>query len=109
MDKTDNKPDDTKTPIWLTKEQASARLGKPVSVLQHLQYRGYLHPVLRSGIRLYALAEVEALARPGRRPSPWIASPPMSGPAPSWPMLPAALAAPKDRKPLTSFDCSSKA
>jgi len=45
-------------------------------VLQHLQYRGYLHPVLRSGIRLYALAEVEALARPGRRPSPWIASPP---------------------------------
>jgi hypothetical protein len=76
MDKIKSNPTDATWPAWLTKEQASARLGKPVSVLQHLQYRGYLHPVLRSGIRLYALAEVEALARPGRRPSPWIASPP---------------------------------
>ncbi len=80
MDKIKSNPTDATWPAWLTKEQASARLGKPVSVLQHLRYRGYLHPVLRSGIRLYALAEVEALARPGRRPSPWIASPP--GPAP---------------------------
>ena len=76
MDKTEPSPPDASWPAWLTKEQAAARLGKPVSVVQHLQYRGYLHPVLRNGIRLYALAEVEALARPGRRPSPWIASPP---------------------------------
>ena len=76
MAKTEPSPPDTRWPVWLTKEQAAARLGKPESVVQHLQYRGYLHPVMRNRIRLYALAEVEALARPGRRPSPWLASPP---------------------------------
>jgi hypothetical protein len=35
---------------------------------------------MRNRVRLYALAEVEALARPGRRPSPWIASPPKARP-----------------------------
>jgi len=52
-------------------------------VVQHLQYRGYLHPVMRNRIRLYALAEVEALARPGRRPSPWLASPPKTRTTPA--------------------------
>lgn len=47
-----------------------------------MQYRGYLHPVMRNRIRLHALAEVEALARPGRRPSPWFASPPKAGAIP---------------------------
>lgn len=76
MAKTEPSPPDTPWPVWLTMEQAAARLGKPRSVIQHLQYRGYLHPVMRHRARLYALAEVEALARPGRRPSPWFASPP---------------------------------
>jgi hypothetical protein len=48
--------------------------------VQKLHARGYLHPVVKNGIRHFALAEVEALARPGRRPSPWLASPPRSRP-----------------------------
>jgi hypothetical protein len=76
----DSKPDDcnrgdTRSPAWLTKLQVAARLGKSVSVIKKLQARGYLHPVLKNGISLFALTEVEALARPGRRPSPWLASP----------------------------------
>jgi hypothetical protein len=53
----------------------AARLRKSLSVIGKLQARGYLHPVLKNGIRLYPLTEVEALARPGRRPSPWLPSP----------------------------------
>jgi len=83
MPKTESSPPDATWPVWLTKEQAAARLGKPASVVQHLQYRGYLHPVMRNRIRLYALAEVEALARPGRRPSPWLASPPKTRTTPA--------------------------
>lgn len=77
MDKTDNEcnPADTRAPVWLTKHQAAARLGKTLPMITKLQERGYLHAVLRNGKRLFALAEVEALARPGRRPSPWLASP----------------------------------
>jgi hypothetical protein len=77
MDKTEptSKPDDSKWPAWLTKHQVAARLGKSLSVVLKLQARGYLHPVLKNGIRHFALTEVEALARPGRRPSPWLASP----------------------------------
>jgi hypothetical protein len=50
-------------------------LGKSLSVVLKLQERGYLHPVLKNGIRHFALTEVEVLARPERRPSPWPASP----------------------------------
>ena len=77
MDKTEpiSKPDDSKSPAWLTKHQVAARLGKSVSVIKKLQARGYLHPLLKNGISLFPLTEVEALARPGRRPSPWLASP----------------------------------
>jgi hypothetical protein len=53
----------------------AARLGKSLSVVQKLQARGYLHPVAKNGSSLFALHEVEALARPGRRPSPWLAGP----------------------------------
>lgn len=62
------------------------RLGKSLSVVQKLQARGYLHPVAKNGSSLFALHEVEPLARvaciamagartvaPGRRPSPWLA------------------------------------
>src|SRR5580658_4118087 len=73
MDKTDNKADDTQTPICLTRDQAAARLGKSRSVVQKLQASGYLHPVLRNGVSLFALNEVDILARPGRRPAPWLA------------------------------------
>jgi hypothetical protein len=73
MDKTDAKPDDTKTPIWLTRDQVAARLGKSRSVVQKLQASGYLHPVVKTGVSLFALNEVDALARPGRRPAPWLA------------------------------------
>ena len=83
MAKTEPSPPDTTWPVWLTKEQAAARLGKPASVIQHLQYRGYLHPVLRNRVRLYALAEVEALARPRRRPSPRLAIPPKARATPA--------------------------
>jgi hypothetical protein len=75
MDKTDNKPDDTQTPIWLTRDQVAARLGKSRSVVQKLQASGYLHPVVRNGVSLFALHEVDILARPGRRPAPWLAGP----------------------------------
>jgi len=77
MDKTEpeSKLADAKWPTWLTKHQAAARLGKSLSVVLRLQARGYLHPVLKNGIRHFALTEVEALARPGRPPSPWLASP----------------------------------
>lgn len=77
MDKTQptSKPDDAKWPAWLTKHQVAARLGKSLSVVLKLQERGYLHPVLKNGVRHFALTEVEALARPGRRPAPWLASP----------------------------------
>jgi hypothetical protein len=77
MDKTalETKPDDATWPVWLTKHQAAARLRKTVSEISKLADRGYLHPVLRNGLRLFALAEVEALARPGRRPLPWLTSP----------------------------------
>jgi hypothetical protein len=82
MDKTEptSKPDEsnpaeTRWPAWLTKHQVAARLGKSVTAIKKLQARGYLHPVLKSGISLFALTEVEALARPGRRPSPWLAGP----------------------------------
>jgi hypothetical protein len=43
-------------------------------MIKKLQARGYLHPVLKNGVSLFALTEVEALARPGRRPSPWLAT-----------------------------------
>ena len=77
MQKTEpeSKPADAQWPAWLTKQQAAARLRKSVSVVTKLTDRGYLHPVLKNGIRLFPLAEVEALARPGRRPSPWLSSP----------------------------------
>jgi hypothetical protein len=77
MDKTEpiSNPNDTRSPVWLTKQQAAARLGKTLPMITKLQERGYLHAVLRNGKRLFALAEVEVLARPGRRPSPWLASP----------------------------------
>jgi hypothetical protein len=76
MDKTkpESQPAEAKWPAWLTKHQAAARLGKSVAVVKKLQARGYLHPVLKNGVSLFALTEVEALARPGRRPSPWLAS-----------------------------------
>jgi len=73
MDRTDAKLDDTKTPIWLTRDQVAARLGKSRSVVQKLQASGYLHPVVRNGVSLFALNEVDILARPGRRPAPWLA------------------------------------
>jgi hypothetical protein len=69
------KPADDKWPLWLTKHQAAARLGKSVAEIVKLHERGYLHPVLKHGVRLFALGEVEELARPGRRLSPWFASP----------------------------------
>jgi hypothetical protein len=77
MNKTEpqSNPADTQPPVWLTKHQAAARLGKTLPMITKLQERGYLHAVLRNGKRLFALAEVESLARPGRRPSPWLASP----------------------------------
>jgi len=78
MNKTEpeSKPaDDARLPAWLTKAEAASRLRKSVAMVTKLTDRGYLHPVLRNGVRLFALAEVEALARPGRRPSPWLASP----------------------------------
>lgn len=77
MNKTEpeSNPPDTRPPAWLTKQQAAVRLGKTLPMITKLQERGYLHAVLRNGKRLFALAEVEALARPGRRPSPWLASP----------------------------------
>ena len=77
MDTSDqkSKPADAHSPAWLTKHQAAARLGKSVAVVKKLQARGYLHPVLKNGVCLFALTEVEALARPGRRPSPWLAGP----------------------------------
>jgi hypothetical protein len=74
----DSKLTDTRWPLWLTKYQVAARLRKSVSVIKKLQARGYLHPVLKNGISLFALTEVEALARPGRRPSPWLTSAPKS-------------------------------
>ena len=73
MDKTNAKPDDTTSPIWLTRDQVAARLGKNRSIVQKLQEKGYLHPVVKNGISLFALAEVESLARPGRRHAPWLA------------------------------------
>src|SRR5579863_7354269 len=77
MNKTEpqSNPPDTRPSAWLTKQQAAARLGKTLPMITKLPERGYLHAVLRNGKRLFALAEVEALARPGRRPSPWLASP----------------------------------
>jgi hypothetical protein len=77
MDKTEpqSKPADAQWAAWLTKQQAAARLRKSVAVVRKLADRGYLHPVLRNGIRLFPLAEVEAFARPGRRPLPWLPSP----------------------------------
>jgi len=73
MDKTDDKPDDTQTPIWLTRDQVAARLGKTRPIVQKLQAKGYLHPVVKNGVSLFAVTEVDALARPGRRPAPWLA------------------------------------
>jgi hypothetical protein len=55
-------------------------LGKSLSVVEKLHARGHLHPVVKNGIAHFALSEVEALARPGRRPSPWLASPPRRRP-----------------------------
>jgi hypothetical protein len=77
MDKTEpeSKLADEKGPVWLTKHQAAARLRKPATEIGRLADRGYLHPILRNGNRLFALSEVEAFARPGRRPSPWLVSP----------------------------------
>jgi hypothetical protein len=69
------KPADAKWPLWLTKHQAATRLGKSVAEIVKLHQRGYLHPVLKHGIRLFALGEIEELARSGRRLSPWFASP----------------------------------
>jgi hypothetical protein len=71
----DPSPVQTRWPTWLTRHQAAARLGKSPSVVQKLQARGYLHPVVKNGISLFALSEVEALTLPGRRPAPWLASP----------------------------------
>jgi hypothetical protein len=89
MNKTEpeSNPPDTRPPVWLTKHQAAARLGKTLPMITKLQERGYLHAVLRNGKRLFAIAEVEALARPGRRHSPWLASPSKSrhGKAPASP------------------------
>lgn len=83
MDKNDrqakpnDKPTEPRPPAWLTKEEVAARLGKkdPRSSIGKLVMRGYLHPIMRNGTYLYALTEVEALARPGRRPKPWLADP----------------------------------
>ena len=107
MDKTDDKPDDTQTPIWLTRDQVAARLGKTRPIVQKLQAKGYLHPVVKNGVSLFAVTEVDALARPGRRPAPWLAGQVRRRNTLATP--PMALAAPKGRKQLTCFDCSNKA
>jgi hypothetical protein len=62
MDKTEpiSNPNDTRSPVWLTKQQAAALLRKTLPMITKLQERGYLHAVLRNGKRLFALAEVEA-------------------------------------------------
>jgi hypothetical protein len=61
--------------VWLTKQQVADRLGKSIKTIQGLVSRGYLHPVLKNGHQHFSPPEVEALARPGRRPSPWLAGP----------------------------------
>ena len=83
MDRTEQKPkapdsetSEPRSPAWLTRDQVAARLGKKdPKAVQKLVMRGHLHPVVKAGVYLYALTEVEALARPGRRPAPWLATP----------------------------------
>ena len=75
----ESKRDDAKPPrppAWLSNRQAAERLGKSVKALQKFVQRGYLHPVPKNGVSHFAFHEVEALASPGRRASPWLASPP---------------------------------
>jgi hypothetical protein len=68
------KTEEPELPVWLTRDQVAQRLGKALKSVQTLVRLGYLHPIQRNGNNLYALAEVERLARPGRRPPPWLAS-----------------------------------
>jgi len=72
--KPESKTDETELPVWLTRDQVAKRLGKALKSVNTLVRHGYLHPIQRNGNNLYALAEVERLARPGRRPAPWLAS-----------------------------------
>jgi len=64
---------------WLSGPQTAERLGKSLTQVKKLVCRGYLHPVLKNAMAYYAASEVEALAAPGPRPAPWLASPPRRG------------------------------
>jgi hypothetical protein len=75
MPKTRDSANEQRPAVWLTKQQVADRLGKSVKTIQNLVSRGYLHPVLKNGHQHFSPPEVEALARPGRRPSPWLAGP----------------------------------
>jgi hypothetical protein len=72
MNKTDSKLDETR-PVWLTTEEVAARLGKKRKDITKLVMRGQLHPLKKGVVNVFAAPEVEALSRPGRRPSPWLA------------------------------------
>jgi hypothetical protein len=60
---------------WLSGQQTAARLGKTLKEINRLVSRGYLHPVIKNGLRFYASSELENLAKPGPRPAPWLAGP----------------------------------
>ena len=72
MNKIDSKLDEAR-PVWLSTEEVAARLGKKRKDITKLVMKGQLHPLKKGGANVFAAPEVEALTRPGRRASPWLA------------------------------------
>jgi hypothetical protein len=82
MSKTDSNVDEAK-PVWLTSDEVAVRLGKKRKDVTKLVMRGHLHPLRKGGVNVFAAPEVEALARPGRRASPWLMGTPRRSASPS--------------------------